>query len=365
MKNKKVLFTLLLAVIMLAAGGCRDGSGTGSELDGEFSYSDGIDENGFWSGIRALDYVELFNYNAMEIPSEVNTVPESALQSEIARTLTGTDNTRQVFDRAIQDGDRVNIDFVGSIDGVEFPGGNSGGRGSDVIAGTSQFIDDFLWQIIGLMPGDVKDIHVNFPEHYPQSPDLEGQPALFVTTINYIIEENELTDSFIAENFAASHGWSTVQQMRDELTVNMQKSVIQRYVQDFIVNEVVVNNLPEAIVDIQERAMLQYYRELAEYYDMELEELISEFEGFSSVSEFVAANREENIEAARYYLTIQAIAESIELRISPEDLSEYFAERFGNADYSEFEEIYGLPYLKQVVIQQKVFDYIFDNAVLM
>jgi hypothetical protein len=90
----------------------------------------------------------------------------------------------------IMDGDWVNIDYVGYIDGVEFDNSfDYGMDGFDVLAGSNMFIGDFLCQIIGLSPGDVVDIWVNFPNEYHPAPELSGKRALFVTTINYIIPD--------------------------------------------------------------------------------------------------------------------------------------------------------------------------------
>ena len=86
--------------------------------------------------------------------------------------------TAQVTDRAVEQGDMVNIDYVGSVDGVEFDGGSTGGAGTSVMAGATNYIDDFLTQIIGHMPGETIDVNVTFPEVY-HSADLAGKEAVF------------------------------------------------------------------------------------------------------------------------------------------------------------------------------------------
>ena len=170
MKNKKNLFCLILASAMLVtllvgcgtdgeepaddestgsisasgnpAGGGPTESGTGA--DAEFSHSGGIDENGFWTGINALDYVVIFNYQAMAIPNDVHQISDDAIQSEIDYLLTQFPSVTQIMDRAVVDGDTVNIDYVGSIDGVEFENGSTNGMGTDVTIGLTSYIDDFL-----------------------------------------------------------------------------------------------------------------------------------------------------------------------------------------------------------------------------
>ena len=85
----------------------------------------------------------------------------------------------------IEDGDTVNIDYVGSIDGVEFQGGNTNGSGADLVIGSHTYIDDFEEQLIGHHPGDSVDVTVTFPEDYGKD-ELNGKEALFKVTINGI-----------------------------------------------------------------------------------------------------------------------------------------------------------------------------------
>jgi len=131
----------------------------------DFLFSDDIDENGFWEGIRALNYVELFNYQAMPIPNHIHEISDEQIQNQINDILAGFTSSEYIMDRAVVDGDTVNIDFVGSVDGVEFAGGSTEGMGAYVIAGSTDYIDDFLTQIIGYMPGDTVNVVVTFPDN--------------------------------------------------------------------------------------------------------------------------------------------------------------------------------------------------------
>ena len=87
----------------------------------------------------------------------------------------------------VEDGDTVNIDYVGSIDGVEFDGGNTQGMGTDLVIGSGSYIDDFEDQLIGAHPGDQVDVYVTFPEDYGVE-ELNGKEALFQVTVNGIYE---------------------------------------------------------------------------------------------------------------------------------------------------------------------------------
>lgn len=88
----------------------------------------------------------------------------------------------------VENGDTVNIDYVGSVDGVEFDGGNTQGMGTDLVIGSGSYIDDFEEQLIGAHPGDVVEVNVTFPDPYENNTDLSGKEALFTVTVNGIYQ---------------------------------------------------------------------------------------------------------------------------------------------------------------------------------
>ena len=118
--------------------------------------------------------------------SEDTSTASSASTSASASLQTNTSLT-------IEDDDTVNIDYVGSIDGVEFEGGNTKGNGADLVIGSHTYIDDFEEQLIGHHPGDSVDVTVTFPEDYGKD-ELNGKEALFKVTINGIYKENNQKD---------------------------------------------------------------------------------------------------------------------------------------------------------------------------
>ncbi len=87
----------------------------------------------------------------------------------------------------VESGDTVNIDYVGTVDGVEFDGGNTNGSGADLEIGSGSYIDDFEDQLIGAHPGDTVEVTVTFPEDYGVD-ELNGKEAVFTVTVNGIYE---------------------------------------------------------------------------------------------------------------------------------------------------------------------------------
>ena len=124
--------------------------------------------------------------------SSLNSDDDSTDTTDTDSTYTeDTDTTESTYltdtSLTIENGDTVNIDYVGSIDGVEFSGGNTYGYGADLVIGSGTYIDDFEEQLIGAHPGDTVEVNVTFPEDYGNE-ELNGKDALFEVTINGIYE---------------------------------------------------------------------------------------------------------------------------------------------------------------------------------
>ncbi len=361
--NKKVSLLLILSLILMAFAGC------GSTEEKEFTYSTGIDENGLWEGITALEYVDLCDYSAIPVPADIHSIPEDQIQAEVDSYLSEYTTTTENRDRAVKDGDTVNIDYVGSVDGVEFEGGNTEGAGTEVIIGYTSYIDDFLEQLIGHMPGETFNVEVTFPDDYGTeeagNANLNGKDAVFVTTINHIVDYNvpTLSDTFVAENLTETTGWTTVQQMKDGIKENLRTSALASFFQDYIVTNSTVNTLPESMLEYQKNSLVYYYEQYADYYQIELAEFLTSYMGVATTDELLAMYEEDNTATAKFYLLAQAIAEQEGISVTEEDVSAYFLETAGTEDYSQLEEYYGTPYLYLMVRTQAVMDHLESKAV--
>jgi trigger factor len=361
----RLILIIVLAMFTFTGCGTADNAETDNDTPIEFSNSDGIDNNGFWENVTALDYVELCDYEGILIPSDVHEVTEEAVQTEIETILADYAAEEQVADRSVTDSDTVNIDYVGSIDGVEFEGGSTDGAGTDVTIGVTSYIDDFLEQLVGHSPGESFDIEVTFPDDYGNE-DLNGKDATFAITINYIVETvlPDLTDVFVLNHLSSDYGWSTVAEMEAGIKSDLQKSATLTYLQEYIVENTNIISLPEELLEYQKKALLSYYQDYAEYYSMEIEEFLSTYVGVATTDELLQENIEDMTEAANFHLIIQAIAEDAGISVSDEDVAAYFETYLGSDDYSEYKEYYGMPYLKLFVLHHAVMDYLEEKAVL-
>lgn len=122
--------------------------------------------------------------------SSKNTTSSGDTAAESGSTDNSTDDSTSYSTDSsltVEDGDTVNIDYVGSIDGVEFDGENTQGNGTDLTIGSGRYIDDFEEQLIGAHPGDEVEVTVTFPDDYGND-ELNGKEAVFDVTVNGIYQ---------------------------------------------------------------------------------------------------------------------------------------------------------------------------------
>lgn len=180
---------------------------------------------------------------------------------------------KEVTDRAIADGDIVNLDYTGYLEGTAFSGGAATDQwidvtnncGIDISSGESTgfFIDGFTSGLVGAKKGDTISCEVTFPENYGNT-DLAGKITTFEFVIHGVYVEQapeDLTDEFVATNMAETYEVSTV----DELLNLCRESVAYYYVMNYLIYNSVVD-IPEEYLNAR---MELYYDYLVEYYGSE------------------------------------------------------------------------------------------------
>ena len=359
--NKRRSIMLLITLLVMTAvifTGCNSQSQN-------FTFSRDIDNNGYWRGVKALKYVKLGNYMGITIPKDRHIVTDEDLQANIDSLLEEHKVNINITDRAVEYNDTLNIDYIGRVGGVAFEGGSTGGLGTDVTIGVTNYIDDFLEQLIGHNPGETFDIEVSFPADYGNE-ELNGKDAVFTITINHIVESvlPEITDEFISATFYESNGWTTVAQMKADLYTQVQNIKISEYIQEYLETNCTVKEVPEIIIDFQNSAVIKYYQDYADYYEMELDAFLQQYANIESQEALLELYKEDNEKVARTHLIMQAVAEDAKIRATADDVQVYFTNYMETSDYSEYENIYGLNYLKLTALVQMVIDHIQANAIL-
>ena len=294
-----------------------------------FDYSEGLDDNGHWTGIRALDYVTL--------PEDVSALPlskadieptEAEIQTQIDTLLNQYATTQNITDRAAQSGDTVNIDYSGAVDGVAFTGGTA--TGYDLTLGSHSFIDGFEDQIIGHNIGDTFDVTVTFPEGYGDSTDAEGntitlsgKEAVFSVTLNSISESvtPELTDEWVDSNFGTSDGLHTVDALRSYFNDALYATNYENAIVDYLMSNSTFKELPSEITSYYIRMFLNYYNQYATAYGMDLN-AFAQTQGYTDADAMLAASDAYFEHLAKQDLILQAVAETKSLAPTQEELDD-------------------------------------------
>ena len=363
----KAVCLLCAGALALMAAGCSKSAassststsseasvyGSASDYDYQnFAYSDGLDENGYWSGIRALDYVTLpEDYASIPLKKADIEPTEEDVQSQIDSLLSQNTTTQQITDRAAADGDTVNIDYVGTVDGVAFTGGTYSGY--SLTLGSGSFIDGFEDQIVGHKPGETFDVNVTFPDGYSDSTDAEGnavvlsnKKAVFSVTLNYISEEilPELTDAWVEENFSSTDGVHTVEDLRAEYQQMLYQNNRNTAVMDYLLANSTFKDLPKEVTDYQVNQCLNYYYTMAQYYGYDLDSFLQAAAGYNSADDLLDAMSDSITEYAREALLYQAVAEAMDIAPTQEQID----------TYSAYTETYGANYCTMVALMDAV-----------
>ena len=358
--------------LALSLAGCGASSSSSQAASGSSSavedhsdvYSAYLNDDGTLKGVDSATLVTLPQYKGISVPAEEYTITDDELNTKINSILDQYATYDQIKDRAIEDGDVVNIDYVGSVDGEEFSGGNTNGNGTLVTAGSDAYIDDFLTQIIGHTPGETFNVEVTFPDPYENNPDLAGKDAVFVTTINYIQGDKhvpELTDEFVSQT-AALADYGTAQGMKDTIRTSMENKKADNYVLQKVLDECQFSEFPANLVDQLVNASMAQFESQASAYglDMETARSMMGYDSEDAQREAMTAAAQEQLKTV---VMLEAIAKAEGLTVDEDALTNYFSTNVGTSDYSAYQTYYGRGYLCQAVLLDSAMDLVTSSAV--
>lgn len=358
--------------LALSLAGCGASSSSSQAASGSSSgvedhsdvYSAYLNDDGTLKGVDSAALVTLPQYKGISVPAEEYTITDDELNTQINSILDQYATYDQIKDRAIADGDVVNIDYVGTVDGEEFSGGNTNGRGTLVTAGSDAYIDDFLTQIIGHTPGETFNVEVTFPDPYENNPDLAGKDAVFVTTINYIQGDKhvpELTDEFVSQT-AALADYGTAQGMKDTIRTSMENNKADNYVLQKVLDACQFSEFPADLVDqLVNVSMAQFESQASAYgLDMETARSMMGYDSEDAQREAMTASAQEQLKTV---VMLEAIAKAEGLTVDEDALTNYFSTNVGTSDYSAYQTYYGRGYLCQAVLLDSAMELVTSSAV--
>jgi trigger factor len=166
--------------------------------------------------LEVLPKIEVKDHSSISLEKQVVEVPASDVEDAIKRMA---EPSRPFADKGEKakaaSGDRVTVDFVGRMDGVEFDGGK--GEGIQVVLGSNTFIPGFEDQLMGVKKGDAKLVKVTFPTNY-QAANLAGREAEFDVVVMTVEAPGELT---INDELAKQYGMEDLGKLKDAVKISL------------------------------------------------------------------------------------------------------------------------------------------------
>jgi trigger factor len=202
--------------------------------------------------------VTLGEYKGLTVETEQQKVTDEMINARISEDQEKASRTIDVDDRPVQEGDTVNLDYAGSVDGVAFAGGTA--EDQTLTIGSHAFIPGFEEQMVGMSIGEEKDLQVKFPDEY-HAEELKGKDAVFHVKVNgiQVTEKPELDDDFAADiseyNTFAEYRESIVRELTDRVNENNAIAAENALVAKAVENAQM--DIPEAMIDDQAEYMVR------------------------------------------------------------------------------------------------------------
>ena len=309
--------------------------------------------------------VKISSYKGMKIQKFEYNVKDEDVDAEIERLLERNARKVDVTDRAAQLKDIVNIDFVGTVDGVKFDGGEA--EGFDLTLGSGQFIPGFEDQVVGMNIGETKDVNVTFPENY-QAENLKGKPAVFAVKLNAIQgkELPELTDEFVKE----ATGSETIEAYKAKARERLQGQADRKAndaTENSILNAIAENTeveIPQAMIEREIDGLVQKFEYQLMYQGLKLQDYLD----FLKVTEsdFRKNYEEQATKNVKSQLIISQIIADEKIEATEEEVDAQIAKQAASVektfeDYKKGMDPRQADYIRSDIIITKLFDMLKAN----
>jgi trigger factor len=311
--------------------------------------------------------VELGQYKGIEVENAEYTVSDHEVDHQLEHIL--EDNARwiTVEDRSVQNGDRITLDYAGSIDGTPFQGGTAEGYSLDI--GSGHFIPGFEEQLVGMMPGEEKDITVTFPEDY-HAEDLKGKDAVFHVKVHEIKEKElpELDDEFAKD----VSEFSTLDEYKADLKQKIQKNAdadARNIMENQLIQKAVDNSkveIPDVMVESEIDNMIRDMDYRLQMNGLNIQKYLELTN--TSPEDFRAQYKDDAYNRVKTQLVLEAITKAEGVTVNEEDLeAEYakLAEQY-KRDVEELKKSFAAnkEYLENRILVQKTIDQLMAEAVI-
>ena len=373
MKKKTAVLILcaLMAAGLVACGGSSgensssvSGESTGTSTVSSSSQEDAImsiplEEGDDW---KLEDCIVLGDYKGLRLTKTVGQVTEEEVDSYIQSQATAEEVTDE--NAAVQDGDTVNIDYVGKIDGREFDGGSA--QGSVLVIGSDTFIDGFEDGLIGMKKGETKDLNLTFPDDYGNT-DVAGKAVVFTVTLNSISRAPEQDDAWVSSytdgKYTSMDDYRAY--MKESLQEGNDEAADQQLNSDAweqIEKTCTFLKLPKSYVEEGSEEFEKNVTSQAEQYNATLDDFITQ-NGLTA-EEYKTRKEQYGRYTAESRLLLEALMQAEQLADDSQEYKDALAETEKAWGMTEdaLKEQYGEDTLKQYVETQMVLDKVIGYA---
>lgn len=271
--------------------------------------------------------------------------------------------------RTVQNGDVVNIDFIGRKDGEAFEGGTA--QGYDLEIGSGSFIDGFESGLVGTKMGDTVTVDATFPATYTNNPDLAGLTVQFEVTVNYFCKKSDdIDDAYVKKN---SRSYTTAEDFKAFVRENLRKDAqaaadeeSNLKLLDRVVESSTFGEIPEEDIQYYYRRLVAPYESYASQSGMELASFLKTYTDYSSPEELYARSRDLAISSVKQFMVLQKIAEAEGITVTDEEYNEYVTgvkNEGGYADNATVEQMFGKDFLTYSKQMEKALAFIADASV--
>lgn len=305
--------------------------------------------------------VELGQYKGVEIQREDRTVTDEEVQSAIDSRLEANPDWVEV-ERPAENGDMVNIDFVGIRDGEAFEGGT--GENYDLVLGSGSFIDGFEEGLVGAVKGQELSLDLTFPDPYLNNPDLAGQPVVFDVTVNRVEEPQtpELNDAFVQRisDFDTVDAWEAdLRAQLEDAKEQQAETAEENALFDAVVANATFTDV-DASIEAEYERMMEQNETLLAMQGMDLDQYLSYFNMDQAAYEERMHNQADyNV---KLELVLAKIAETEGLEIDDE-ARQAVADINGVENFDALKEVAGEADAERFARNWTAMEFLKDNAV--
>ena len=268
--------------------------------------------------------VKVGNYNGLTVEKTVHTVTDETVDAELKRVQER--NARELTrEGAAENGDIVDIDFEGFVDGVAFEGGKA--EHHELTLGSGAFIPGFEDQLIGCKAGDEKDVVVTFPKEY-HAEELAGKEATFKCKVHKVEETilPTLDDEFAKD---VSDTCETLDDLKKEITdrlKNERQEAADAAFEEKLLDVVIAGmkaDIPEAMIDSQVDSIVQDFGYRLQMQGMGLEQYLKMTN--TEMGAFRAMFKDQAERQVKTRLALQKVADLENITVSEQEIADEYA----------------------------------------